>query len=109
MRVEPYASGRAPHKGEAADALQYPHAGRTLCINSISDEILQAQKLSVPSCGSNPMHPGLLLAHRPMTALLQYPHAGRTLCIDARTPGARSQPLPCSTLMRVEPYASRTS
>ena len=81
MRVESYASSLTFLFSTFTFHLQYPHAGRILCIEwFICAARLQAQ-LAVPSCGSNPMHHGYILVDLPYNS-------------------------PCSTLMRVESYAS---
>ena len=70
MRLWPFSS-----------SLQYPHAGRILCIEDPTLCYARIVLLAVPSCGSNPMHQDC-------------------------TANSISLVTACSTLMRVESYAS---
>ena len=52
------------------------------------------------------MHPEVAAIFTSGGTHLQYPHAGRILCIFMRDKHGHRQRLSCSTLMRVESYAS---
>src|SRR5258708_25103136 len=65
--------------------------------------------LAVPSDGSNPMQHTTMVPHNRALTTLQYPQTGRTLCnvklLDTCPPLKRT----CSTLRRVEPYATQNT
>src|SRR5258708_1905203 len=80
-RVEPYATTTFPIATTKWTILQYPQTGRTLCNHHTKAAERSTVHLAVPSDGSTPLQ-------------------------RARSPSTASQGHSCSTLRRVEPYAT---